>query len=147
MADNSDPPRKHYQLKPTQFEIVNAPSGAAPADSAPTHVRGHIRAANAEPKNAAVPTAAPRENDVHALLRANAERANAAGLNALAPQVPARSRRKKDYIFTLLLGNGAIIGLVLALGMNVMTVAFGAAGVLLFTLGTTWIMWFVMDRY
>ena len=40
-----------------------------------------------------------------------------------------------------------IIGLVLLLGMNVMTVAFGGAGVLLYTAGVTWIMWFVMDRY
>ncbi len=147
MADESDPPRKHYQLKPTQFEVVNAPSGAAPVDSAPTHVRGHIRAANAGPKNTPAPIAAPRENDVHALLRANAIRANAAGLNDLAPPPPSTSRRKKDYIFTLLIGNGAIIGLVLLLGMNVMTVAFGGAGVLLYTAGVTWIMWFVMDRY
>ncbi len=147
MADESDPPRKHYQLKPTQFEIVNAPSGAAPVDSAPTHVRGHLRAANAGPKNPGKPIIAPRENDVHALLRDNAARANAAGLNDLTPQAASVSRRKKDYIVTLLLGNGAIIGLVLMLGMNVMTVAFGAAGVLIYTGGVTWIMWFVMDRY
>lgn len=147
MADEPDPPRKIYQLKPTQFEIVNAPSGAAPVDAAPTHVRGHLRAANAGPKHTNAPIAPPRENDVHALLRANAERANAAGLNHLTPPPPSTSRRKKDYIVTLLIGNGAIIGLVLVLGMNVMTVAFGGAGVLIYTSGVTWIMWGVMDKY
>lgn len=147
MADETDPPRKHYQLKPKEFEMVNAPSGSAPVDSAPTHVRGHIRAANAGIDQPAAPVAAPRQNDVHALLRDNAARAQAAGLNDLPPQRPRSSRRKKDYIFTLILGNGAVIGVVALLGMNVMTMAFGAAGILIVTLGATWIIWFVMDHY
>lgn len=146
MRDEPDPPRKFYQLKPKEFEAVNPPSSLPPADSTPTTVRGHLRAANAGPLP---PRAAPAStpNEVHALLQDNHARANAAGLNDVAPFRPRRSRRKRDY-WILLLPINAFFGF-MAFGpfRNPMTFTYGLAGMIVFTLGLTWVMWFVMDDY
>lgn len=146
MRDEPDPPRKFYQLKPKEFEAVNPPSNLPPVDSTPTTVRGHLRAANdgpLPPRSLPVPT----ENEVHALLRENHARANAAGVNDIAPHAPRRSRRKRDY-WLLLLPMNAFFGF-MAFGpyRNPMTLAYGIGGMIVFTLGLTWVMWFVMDDY
>ena len=144
--DAPDPPRKFYQLKQKEFEIVNAPSGAAAADSTPTHVRGHLRAANNAPlKPAATPP--PRENEVHALLRDNLARANAAGLNDLAPPPKRRSRRKRDYFLLLVPVDAFFAYMAFGPGANAATFAYGLGGIALYTCGLTWVMWFVMDDY
>ncbi len=159
MADTDDPPRKTYQLKPRDFERVNAappadPSApaAAPVSAAnaagPIDVRDLARlAATGQPVLSPRREAVPGRTDVHGVLQENLARANAAGINDvdLSPRPP--SRRKRDYWFSLVAGNAFIVGLVLLLGLNPMTVLFGFGGVIIFSVGLTWIMWFVMDRY
>ncbi len=158
MADSDDPPRKLYQLKPRDFERVNAtPSSdtdaapaapGAPAEPGPIDVRDLARlAAQGQPLLSPRREPAPGRTDVHGVLQENLARANAAGLNDvdLTPRPP--SRRKRDYWFCLVAGNAFIVGLVLRLGLNPMTVMFGFGGVIVFSVGLTWIMWFVMDRY
>jgi hypothetical protein len=86
------------------------------------------------------PRARPEENEIHAVLRDNLARANAAGLNEVSPR-PRRSRRRRDYFLTLLIGNTVLVG-----GAFLMPV-FAIAGMIIFNLGATWIMWFVMDDY
>ncbi|WP_414664747.1 hypothetical protein [Horticoccus sp. 23ND18S-11] len=146
MRDEPDPPRKFYQLKPKEFEAVNPPSNLPPADSTPTTVRGHLRAANDGPLPPR-PLPAPTENEVHALLRENHARADAAGLNEVQPVAPRRSRRKRDY-WVLLLPINAFFGF-MAFGpyRSAMTFTYGLSGMVIFTLGLTWVMWFVMDDY
>src|SRR5688500_9204977 len=101
MSDEPDPPRKFYQLKPKEFEQVNPPVTGAPADSAPTGVQGHLQAANTRPGSAPAPAKPSGAlNDVQAILRDNLARANAAGLNDLAPKPKRRSRRNRDYWLT-----------------------------------------------
>ncbi len=158
MADSDDPPRKLYQLEPRDFERVNAtPSSdtdaapaapGAPAEPGPIDVRDLARlAAHGQPLLSPRREPAPGRTDVHGVLQENLARANAAGINDvdLTPRPP--SRRKRDYWFTLVAGNATIVGLVLLLGLNPMTVMFGFGGVIVFSVGLTWIMWFVMDRY
>lgn len=155
MADSDDPPRKLYQLKPRDFERVNAapppsaePGADASAAPGPIDVRDLARlATNGQPLLSPRREPAPGRTDVHGVLQENLARANAAGINDvdLSPRPP--SRRKRDYWFSLVAGNAFIIGLVLLLGLNPMTVLFGFGGVIIFSVGLTWIMWFVMDRY
>jgi hypothetical protein len=147
MSDDSDPPRKFYRLKPKDFEMVNEPTSAAPADSSPTHVRGHLRAAFSSPPPSAI-TPQPQANDVHALLRDNVARANAAGLNELTAVRARRSRRKRDYWRLMALGT-IILGGIAALTGPRMPIPFiyAIAGVVLFNLGLWWIMWHVMEDY
>lgn len=152
LPDPSDPPRQVYRLKPKAFERVNPGESAAPdmrpdpgvtsTSSDRIDVRDWFRQA-APGDNAAERRIQPAdaENDVHALLRENRRHADAAGLNQLAEQPRRSSRRRRDYIVALLLGN-----LVLA-GCTILSPIFGAAGLIIYNIGLTWIVWVVMDRY
>lgn len=152
MGDESDPPRKFYQLKPKEFDRVNPPpsvsatpetsSASAPSPaSGPIDVRDLARRASAGAPLLKGNSPANRETDVHALLRQNHERATAQGLNDVAAKPKRASKRKRDYILTSLIGNGLLL-----VSLTLQPI-FAAAGLIIFNLGLTWIMWFVMDDY
>jgi hypothetical protein len=135
MPDESDPPRKFYQLKPKEFDRVNA-APAPPPDPAAS--------ASAHPRAAAIPDAvgqridardlsrqamgtapllgvnAPvnRPNEVHDMLRENLAVEGAAGLHDLKPLGPKRSRRRRDF-WMLTIGTNAVIAIVYAAQMFV----------------------------
>lgn len=154
MPDAPDPPRKRYTFKPTEFENVNgvrrdsplhevqpAPDpGIVPNDKIRIDVRDLARAA-AIPSATARPAPPQGDNEVHSMLRENFARANATGLNDVAPPTKRISRRTRDYVIALILGNA-----LLAIA-TVISPVFGAAGLIIYNLGLTWIMWFVMDAY
>jgi len=146
MPDDPDPPRKFYGLKAREFERVNKPEPDAPG----MNVEDHFRAAAAPPRRREPPLATtPAENDVHDLLRQNVERERAAGLDRLKSMEPRQSRRKRDFLMLLAAGNGVLLG-VLAFGLsegNAFIMGSAGAGMLLFTIGVTWIMWGVMSDY
>ena len=101
-----------YRLKKVEVDRINEPSGGS-----------------------------PDPNDVHATLRGNLAAEDRAGLNAI-PQPPhRRSRRKRDYLLAMIVGN--LVLLVAA----VFAPVFGLAGLVIFDVGVTWIMWFVVDDY
>jgi hypothetical protein len=137
-------PRRELRLKPPEFERANRPADAF-GDNAAIDTRQLYREANARSR----PTAAPAkaDNEVHAILRDNLARANAQGLNEVIPQRRRPSRRKRDYWLMLAGGNLLVVGAVLALHANAVTLIFGLSAVVLFTLGLTWVMWAVMDDY
>ena len=148
MRDEPDPPRQRFQLKPRDFDVVNAPSSHAPLDSAPADVQGHLQAANARPPTRPPGPAANKPvNDVQALLHDDAARLQATGVNDLTPKPRRRSMRTRDY-WLLVFSLNAFFGLV-AFGpfRNPMTLTYGIAGMMVTTLGLTWVMWFVMDDY
>ncbi len=154
MPDAPDPPRKFYKFKPVDFENVNGvrqasslddtqplpDPGIIESDKVRIDVRDLARAAKI-PIASSAPTAPKPINEVHAVLQANLAKANAAGLNDvdLTPKRP--SRRKRDYWLAAALGNAA-----LAVAIMIQPI-YGAAGVIIYNLGLTWTMWFVMDDY
>ncbi len=156
MQDEPDPPRKIYGFKPREFERANpTPAGSPAADVPPPapdpgitaagegkiDVNDLIRSGAGAGRQLGSNAVANRANDVHAMLRENLARANAAGLNALAPQPKRKSKRKRDYFLLLAAGN-----MLLTLGF-VLQPIFAGAGFVLFNIGLAWIMWFVMDDY
>ena len=148
MPDEDDPPRKFYTLKAREFERVNAKPGQ-PAKTGVIDVRDHLRdaatVARQNPKPAETPAA---QNDVQALVQANAAKEHAAGINDTALHRPRRpSRRKRDYVITMAVGNGILLLLLGVFGLNMGTLIFGLAGFILFNLSVTWIMWAIMDDY
>ena len=148
MRDEPDPPRKFYRLKAAEFEAVNAPTDTPPADSTPTNVRGHLRAANSPPASAtSVPAAAKPANDVQALLRDEAARRRAAGGDVILPPPRRRSLRTRDFWLLLLTVNGFFAFAAFGPYRNAMTFVYGVAGMILFTISLVWVMWFVMDDY
>lgn len=148
MRDEPDPPRKFYRLKQPDFDSVNAQCSAAPRDSTPTNVQGHLRAANA-PLPALPPAlaAAAPTNDVQALLRDEAARMRTAGVGAVVPRPRRRSRRTRDFWLLLLAANGFFAFTAFGPYRNPMTLTYGIGGMILSTISLTWVMWFVMDDY
>lgn len=144
MPDESDPPRKFYDFKEAEFDAVNKQADHQPR----IDVREHLQSATGL-SGLPIPKPAPKENDVHALIRDNVARADAAGLNELTPQAKRPSRRKRDYWF-LMIGGNAFLALLFASAVkdgNAFMMAFSAAGIGALSAGVTWIMWFVMDDY
>lgn len=158
MADESDPPRVFYTLKPREFERVNAPPGASPSPPPPAETPPPTPTEKIEVRDLYAQAATPgpllshgekpvAQNEVHVVLNDNLARANAAGLNDLAPKPRRRSRRLRDYLI-LVVPLDTFFG-VAAFGPyhNPATMAFGVGGLIVTTLGIGWVMFVVMDRY
>ncbi len=155
MSDEPAPPRKTYGFKPREFERANPARPGASADATPPAPDPGIAAAGAEKidvndlirvgagsgRQLGSQAGANRQNEVHAMLRDNLAHANAAGLNDVAPQPRRKSKRTRDYLLLLVSGNAII-----ALGFILQPV-FAGAGLVLFNIGLTWIMWVVMGDY
>ena len=84
-------------------------------------------------------------NDVHSILEQNKVVADASAEPL--EFTPRRSRRKSDYVFAMICGNAAMIVIVAFLPKNAVTLAFGFSGMVLYSVGVTWVMWMVMDDY
>lgn len=143
-----DPPRKVYGFKEREFKRDNAPAAAAPPPPTVKELAMMAGAPTADPsRRKAAPTAKPGDpNDVYAVLQQNRQSAAKHGLNEVEIK-KVKSRRKRDFWLILVGGNLAIIGGVWLSGINVITVIFGLAGLIIFSLSVSWIMWQVMDRY
>jgi hypothetical protein len=115
--DDPEIPTRKFNLKPKSFEQVNGPS--------------------AEPSE--------QPTDVYAILEQNKRHAQRVELPV--DLTPRRSRRRRDYWLTMLVGNAVIVLTVAALPRNPMVLACGFSGLVLFSLGVTWVMWVVMDNY
>src|SRR5262245_17975095 len=110
MAEEPDPPRKFYQLKPREFELLNDPPSAfVPLGHKPDpdhHTRKidvrEIYEQARTPGPVLAKVHKPLANDVHVILHDNHARANAAGLNELTPKPRRRSRRNRDYFLLLI---------------------------------------------
>jgi hypothetical protein len=158
MAEDPDPPRKFYALKPKEFERVNPPApqsapvdlradpGVAPTTSGRIDVRDITRqAAQGVPLLDGTNAARNRTNEVHATLRGNFARDVHAGwFHVEAGPDKKRRRRVRNYWLLLAvvdlplgwfawkLGPGAAIPYVCALG-----------GIGMFTAVLTWHTWFL----
>jgi hypothetical protein len=115
------PQRAQLQFKARPFEKVNQPS---------------------EPP-AGGPAAAPPGNEVENILRLNREREKQAGLDQLRLAPPVPNRRRRDYLMLLIGGN-----LVIVLGVGAIAGPIIAAMLAaVFTVGVTWVLYGVMDKY
>jgi hypothetical protein len=140
-----DPPRKNYGFKEREFIRDNRrTSGDAPL---PTAKELAIMAGPATP--AAKGPAGPKAgdpNDVFAVLEENRAKERRLGKDEIVVR-KIKSKRRRDYLLLLVLGNLLIVSMVALGGFNPVSMIFGLAGIIVLSLGATWIMWFVMDRY
>lgn len=153
MPDDPDPPRQHYGFKEREFKRDNAPAGgAAPSAKDLAKLAGGPGGKFAERPAAktAPPAAGPAKaddpNDVHATLLRNREAERRHNLDAIEIR-KVSSRRRREFWLILVGGNLSISLFVFVLGINPITVIFGLAGLIIFSLGLAWIMFQVMDRY
>lgn len=156
MADEPDPPRKFYQLKPRDFEVVNAPltdlASGHPPPAGPSPQSIELRDLYQQSQTpgrvlAAAGEKVPVKNDVHILLHDNLTRANSAGLNELAYKPQRRSKRRRDYFLVVIPLDVFFAYAAFGPYSNVAMMAYGVAGIIITTLGLGWVMFFVMDDY
>ena len=143
--DSPDPPRKDYGFKDRVFQRDNPLTPGQPA--MPTAKELAVMAGHPAP--APRPTAAPRAadpNDVMSILQQNRTVERKAGRDVVEIK-EIKSRRKREFWLLLVGGNLAILGAVWLSGITMITVVFGLAGLIIFSLGLSWVMWQVMDRY
>jgi len=109
---------KKFDLKPREFERLNTPG----------------------------PAGKGAEHDVFAILQQNRSVEKQKGLNEVEIK-ETKSRRRRDY-WLVLLGGNLLLGGVAVLGRsNAVVLVYDLAGFVIFNLGLTWVMWFVMDDY
>lgn len=165
MPDEPDPPRKLYGFKPRAFAAANAPRPSAPPPaSAPLPDPGIVRvhdaridvhdlhraAATGQPLRAAPPSPT-RENDVHAILRANLAVADAAGLNQVTidPRHRTPHQRRVRRCWILLVAVNVPLGALAWKTSHPMTQAsayfftFAVAGIALLTARLVWETFFL----
>lgn len=144
-APEEDPPRKVYGFKDREFKRDNAPTGSVPPPPTVKELAMMAGPVIPSPKGATGPKAGD-PNDVYSALQHNRTIEKMHG----GDQVEIRqikSKRVRDFWLLLIGGNLLIVGVVVVLGLNPVTVIFGLGGVILFSVGLSWIMWQVMGRY
>lgn len=167
MPDDSDPPRKFYELKPRDFERANpARSGDEHTNPLRPDVQRDLPPKAGAPlkpidvrelnKIASVPgpvlTKRPHtvaQNDVQAALKENFDRQDQSGVFKLQDRPRRKSRRKRDYLMLMLVCNVALgVNAYYALHVgNVVGFVSSVAGMGMLSACFTWVMWFIMDDY
>jgi hypothetical protein len=140
-----DPPRKNYGFKDREFQRDNVRAAA----DAPMPTAQELAKMAGPPTAPAKDSAGPKANDpndVYAVLEENRTRERQLGKDEIAIK-KIKSKRRRDYLLLLVLGNLAIVTMVALGGFNPISMIFGLAGIIILSLGATWVMWFVMDRY
>ena len=144
MPDETEPPRKQYGFKEREFTRDNRPASAAePAWSVRDLAKLAGPVTRTTPRGPGAPKAGD-PNDVFATLQNN----RAAEMNSGGDEIEVQkvsSRRKKDYWLMLVGGNVVIVGFSMFVGGIALVV--GLAGVIIYSLGLTWVMWQVMSKY
>ncbi|MBI2516091.1 MAG: hypothetical protein HYV95_04180 [Opitutae bacterium] len=120
MPADEEPKPRQFTLKAKEFDRVNAPRGAQ------------------EPS---------ADHDVYAIRQQIRAREQAAGFDELKPLPPRRSRRRRDYWMLMLLGNGFFGAAALIGHSNPVVFVAGLGGAIIFSIGLTWVMWFIMENY
>jgi hypothetical protein len=60
---------------------------------------------------------------------------------------PRPSRRGRDYFWAMLLGNAPFVAAMVIFRESPTVLVYAFSGIVLLSVGLTWIVWFVMDRY
>ena len=145
VADEPDPPRKVYGFKDREFKRDNRPASA----SQPPMPTARDLARMAGPVVKTGPAAGPKArdpNDVHHALLRNRVAEKKTGGDEVEIKV-IKSKRKRDYWFLMVAGNLAIVLPCVILGPNPMTLGAAGGGIIIYSVGLTWIMWQVMGKY
>jgi hypothetical protein len=138
------PVRPAVQFKTKPFERVNR------ASDVPVDHRALIAAANRPtPSPAAAESPRPANpappNEVVEILRENA-RAQAR-FEKPVDLTPRSNRRRLDYLILMIAGNGFFIWRLIAGWGNPVTMVYSLGSLIILSIGITWVMYGVMDRY
>jgi hypothetical protein len=138
------PVRPELGFKSQTFENAN-PASAPPVDHYAL-IAAANRPAPPPAKSGAQGTAGtPTANEVVEILRENAR--IQAQFEKPLDLTPRSNRRRVDYLILMILVNGFFIWRLLANRGDPTTMVYSFSGIVLFSVGITWVMYGVMDRY
>jgi hypothetical protein len=143
VPDETDPPRKHYGFKDREFKrdnLTGAEAGAAPTAQDLAKMAGPVT--RSAPVGGSAKAGDP--NDVYAILQQNRAAETKAGGDEVEIR-KVRFRRTRDYWLMLLAGNIVLVGGGLFFGGA--AIVFALAGVIIYSLGLTWVVWQLMSKY
>ena len=142
----SDRPSPTPQREP--YEVLNESARTPGRPDMPTDVRQMLRdqpgAASAKPPAEGT---AGSPNDVQALLRASTAHAEKAGAFAVPERRRRPSRRRRDYWVVTIAMNLVLLFAAFGPFGGGVAMIFALACVIIFNLGFTWTMFFVLDDY
>jgi hypothetical protein len=118
MEEDTEQDRAKFVLKPKSFESVNVPLAEEPTKPIEVHT---ILQENLAVREAVTP------------LILNFEKKS--------------SRRTRDYLILMAMGNGLILLVMNFLPRDPAFRTLGGTGLFLYSAGVTWVMWGVMDNY
>jgi hypothetical protein len=162
MADDPDPPRRYFQLKPKEFEVVNervrapAPGDPAAPDPGPTavdagriDVRDIFRQANTPGPVLGSHAPANKANEVHGVLREKYVRDVATGQYELGALDDSKRRRRiRNYWIAIVALNVPLGGFAVLIGpKGAIPFVFAIAGMALGTTYLTWQTFFLRTEY
>ncbi len=166
MHDEPDPPRKVYGFKSREFERSNPVSPAAPAappatapdpgisatNSGKIDVNGLIRAGAGTGSQLGSNQAAPRENEIHGILRENLQRDIAAGAYDLGVLDDSKRRRRvRNYWIAIVLFDAPLAAFAVWIGHGsqaaVIPWVCAISAIALFTSYLTWQTFFLRTHY
>ena len=134
------PERTQYQFKTKEFAKLNLDT------TPPVDHRDLIAAANRGSSTAPgfhPPASSQSPTTVKEVLKLNRMHESQAGLDILKPMPPPSKRRRNDYWIVMIGGNLFFFFILNALSGP----AVGALMVLFYTVGITWVMYGVMEKY
>lgn len=146
--DAPEPERRKYGLKRAD-PLAQAPADAPPPPALSVEESARLAGSHHDPK--------PRThggermddpNDVYAIRRELRAREIADDKDRIEIK-DRKSRRKRDYWLVMIVLNAGFGG-VLAYGIlqrNVALMIYGLAGMIIASIGVTWVMWFIMSDY
>lgn len=140
-----EPPRKNYDFKERSFQRDNVVGPEA--ERLPTAEELAKMAGGPMPTGrGATGPKTDDPNDVFKVLQHNRAMAEKHRFNELIIR-KVSSKRRRDF-WLLLVPSDLLLGwLVWQARSNPVVLVYGLAGLVVVTLGLTWIMWFVMDDY
>lgn len=141
-----EPPRKNYEFKEREFKRDNPVSSkeTPPPTAKELAMMAGPGARSSPPAANQAKPADP--NDVYAMLKENRAAAQRDHLNEVVIK-SVKSRRKRDYWLMLVTANSALF-LTAAVGRaNAFVLGSALAGMVIISIGLTWVMWFIIDDY
>jgi hypothetical protein len=142
-----EPPRKNYGFKKREFKRDNAPGAAVPTAKELAILSGQRAPAAPKPGLSAMgPAKADDPNDVYAVLQQNRAVEKKLGLGDVEIK-KVKSRRKRDYWLLVIPSNLLLAIITWQMRGNPFVLVLGIAGIVLVTLGLTWVMWHIMEDY
>lgn len=112
-----------------------------------SHIKYVLKEKDFERLNASEKVSDGNDCSIREILRSNANNDSSLQYLSEPPQKKRASYRLRDWILIMVLGNGLLGGFIAFAPKSPYYYVPAAAGIVILSVGATWVLWFVMDKY